>query len=99
MSAGVFTVHGITFRSSLWAAVTLSGVTLRQNGDQAEHPAALTSCCSDPPWLTSRPAIHGDGLPVTVFMSFDSIVRQTVSISGAMRCASIKVRQSNDWIV
>src|SRR5258708_20640358 len=98
ISAGEFTVQGNALRPSAWASATLAAVTLRQNGDQAEHPAALACCGSEPPGVTSKPASQGDGLPATVFMFELSMVRQTVWMSGARAWAKTSAPQRNHWI-
>src|SRR6185295_11413569 len=77
----------------------LAAVRLVQGGDQVEQPAALIWSCNEPPGFTSKPASHGDGLGPTVLSRFVSMVRHTVSISGASFLTSTRVRQSNDWIV
>src|SRR5215510_10217015 len=103
MSAGLFTVHGITFRPRSWDCLTFSAVTLRQKGDHTAQPAALASRGTEPPWAArSRPPSQGEGWPLaraTVSMPPLSIDRQPVAISGASRRDASRPRQSNDWMV
>ena len=98
MSAASFTVQTTTLMPRDFASAIFCASTNPAFGDQIAPPAALTIRGTEPAWAAgSMPAVHGVGLPSTG-ASVRGEVRQTVAISGASRCTTCSVRQSNDWM-